>query len=85
MYTKKEIPKSINKFTGTVKINKDTNNKLAKIQTKTELCNNITNNDTITKEHKVKINRIAKKKKSSTGPTSFSLSFKMNNLVKLFI
>ena len=83
-YTKKEIPKSINKLTGTVNIKKDTKSKLPNIHTKIELCNIIANNETITKEQSVRINKIIKKKKSSIGPTSFSLSFKINNLANVF-
>ena len=61
-YTKKEIPKSINKLTGTVNIKKDTKSKLPNIHTKIELCNIIANNETITKEQSVRINKIIKKK-----------------------
>jgi hypothetical protein len=74
----------MNKLTGTVKIKKETNNKLPKVQIKIELCNTITNKDTTINEQSVNTNKIAKKKKSSTGPTSFSLSFNINNLTKLF-
>jgi hypothetical protein len=84
IYTKNDIPKSTNKLTGIVNIKKETNSKLPKAQIKIELCNRITMKDTIMKEQRVNKNKIAKKKKSSAGPTSFSVSFKINNLVKLF-
>ena len=40
--------------------------------------------DVIINETIVKKNKIANKKKSSTGPTSFSVSFRINNLEKEF-
>ena len=49
-----------------------------------ELCKIITNKDEIINEQSVKKNKIAKNTKSSIGPTSFSLSFKIKSLVKLF-
>jgi hypothetical protein len=75
----------MNKFKGTVKISSEIKNKLAIAQMKILVFKMIITKDIITKEQIVKINKIAKKKKSSAGPTSFSFSFKINNLVKLFI
>lgn len=85
IYTKNEIPKSINKLTGIVSIKIASKNKAPNIQIKIDVLVMITIIELIKKELITTKKRIAKKKKSSTGPTSFSLSFKMNNLTKLFI
>jgi hypothetical protein len=82
-YTKNEIPKSNNKFKGTVKIKNDIKNNPPIVQIKIELLNNITIIAIKIKDDIVSTNKITKKKKSSTGPISFSLSFNINNFNKL--
>ena len=83
--TQKIIPKSIIKLVGIVRINMVIKKKPPNDHIKILFWINVNEIEENIKRFIVKNNSIAKKRKSSTGPTAFSVEFSINNFVKLFI